>query len=179
MPNSPAMPTGPKNEFAFRKVPPGQRKFGKALLLCASLAFGLITLAQTAFASGLTSFGFENWWPVLFAFVVWAICLCLSQVLTRGERGQQAIFVLPAVLFTLATVIFPTLFGFYIAFTDWNLSSLTGRHFNGIDNIRTLLGEACPVDSGSPACSVLSGRNLSVAGIVVDGQGAVACRISA
>src|SRR4029077_4986879 len=26
-------------------------------------------------------------------------------------------------------------------FTDWNLSSLTGRHFSGLDNFRTLLGD--------------------------------------
>ena len=142
MPNSPTMASGPKSEFAFRKVPPGQQRLGKALLLCASLAFGLVVLVQTAFAAGFTGFGFETWRPVLYAFIGWAIALCLSQVLTRGERGQQALFVLPAVLFTLAMVIFPSLFGFYIAFTDWNLSSLTGRHFNGIDNIRTLLADA-------------------------------------
>ena len=33
---------------------------------------------------------------------------------------------LPALLFTVAMVIFPTLFGLYIAFTDWNLSSFAG-----------------------------------------------------
>ena len=39
----------------------------------------------------------------------------------RGERGQPAVFLLPALLFTIAMVIFPTFFGLYIAFTDWNL----------------------------------------------------------
>jgi multiple sugar transport system permease protein len=33
-------------------------------------------------------------------------------------------------------VIFPTLFGFYLAFHDWNLSSFTGREFSGLDNLR-------------------------------------------
>ena len=42
---------------------------------------------------------------------------------------------LPAVFFTVALVIFPTMFGLYIALTDWNLSSSTGRQFNGVDNI--------------------------------------------
>jgi len=32
-------------------------------------------------------------------------------------------------------VIFPTIFGLYIAFTDWNLSSFEGQHFNGVDNL--------------------------------------------
>ena len=35
-------------------------------------------------------------------------------------------------------VIFPTVAGLLIAFSDWNLSSLTGRRFNGLDNLRTL-----------------------------------------
>jgi multiple sugar transport system permease protein len=39
-------------------------------------------------------------------------------------------------------VIFPTIFGLYIAFTDWNLSSLTGRQFSGLDNFRALFHDA-------------------------------------
>ena len=39
-------------------------------------------------------------------------------------------------------VIFPTLFGLYIAFTDWNLNAESGHHFNGLDNLRTLWGDA-------------------------------------
>jgi multiple sugar transport system permease protein len=38
-------------------------------------------------------------------------------------------------------VIFPTLFGLYIAFTDWNLNGQSGHHFNGLDNLRTLWGD--------------------------------------
>jgi multiple sugar transport system permease protein len=56
----------------------------------------------------------------------------------RGAAGHKALFVLPAVLFTVAMVIFPTFFGLYIAFTDWNLSSFAGRHFSGLDNVRAL-----------------------------------------
>jgi multiple sugar transport system permease protein len=39
-------------------------------------------------------------------------------------------------------VVFPTVFGLYIAFTDWNLSSFQGRHFSGLDNVRELLQDA-------------------------------------
>ena len=44
-----------------------------------------------------------------------AIALGVGQVLIRGEAGMRALFLLPAVLFTVAMVIFPTLFGLYIA----------------------------------------------------------------
>ena len=47
---------------------------------------------------------------------------------------------LPAVLFTVAMVVFPTLFGFYIAMTDWNLS-FSGRKFNGLDNFWQMLAD--------------------------------------
>jgi multiple sugar transport system permease protein len=66
----------------------------------------------------------------------------VGQVLIRGEAGQPALFLLPALLFTIAMVIFPTLFGLYIAFTDWNLSSFAGRRFNGLDNLRALINDA-------------------------------------
>ena len=59
------------------------------------------------------------------------MALCVGQVMIRGERGQQALFVLPAVLFTAAMAIFPMLFGLWIAFSDWNLSAFAGRRFNG------------------------------------------------
>jgi multiple sugar transport system permease protein len=42
-------------------------------------------------------------------------------------------------LYTVAVVIFPTLFGFYIASLDWNLSSFEGPHFNGLNNLVGLL----------------------------------------
>ena len=50
-------------------------------------------------------------------------------------------FVLPGVLFVVSMVIFPILFGIYISLTDWNLSSLTGRKFNGIDNFVQMAGD--------------------------------------
>jgi multiple sugar transport system permease protein len=99
-------------------------------------------LVQGLYAAEVTPVGFATWRPVLYAFLLWSVALGAAQVLIRGERGQRALFVLPAVLFTVAVVIFPTVFGLYIAFTDWNLSSLTGRHFNGLDNLRTLASDS-------------------------------------
>ena len=72
---------------------------------------------------------------------VWAIAFGVGQVVIRGERGQRALFLLPAVLFTVAVVIFPTLFGIYIASLDWNLSSFEGPHFNGLNNLIGLFND--------------------------------------
>ncbi|WP_349262490.1 sugar ABC transporter permease [Geminicoccus sp.] len=116
-------------------------KLGRALFLLASAVLVLTLLVQTLYKAGITPYGFENWRPVLYAYVAWSVALCVFQVLTRGQRGHQAVFVLPAVLFTLAMVIFPTFFGLFIAFSDWNLSSFEGRKFNGIDNLVTLMND--------------------------------------
>jgi multiple sugar transport system permease protein len=50
--------------------------------------------------------------------------------------------VLPALLFTVAMVVFPTLFGLYIAFTDWNLNGASGHHLNGADNLVQLWNDS-------------------------------------
>ena len=48
--------------------------------------------------AGVIASGFANWRPVLYAYLVLAVALGVAQVLIRGERGQRALFVLPAVL---------------------------------------------------------------------------------
>jgi multiple sugar transport system permease protein len=114
---------------------------GRALVWFAAFVL-LSTLAvQALHEFAYVSFGFENWRPVLSAYVFWAIAMGVAQVLVRGEQGKRALFVLPAVLFVVSMVVFPLLFGLYISFTDWNLSSLTGRRFNGLDNFRQMLSD--------------------------------------
>ena len=98
----------------------------------------LVALLQTADVNGWLTIGFENWRPTLYAYVLWSICLCASQVIGRGEQGKRTLFVLPAVLFVVSMVVFPLLFGLVIAFSDWNLASPDGRKFNGLDNIRQM-----------------------------------------
>ena len=115
---------------------PGRKAAGRALLVLASLLLLAVLMAQILDASGVIGIGFTTWRPLLYAYLVWAVALGVSQVMVRGERGQRTLFVLPAVLFTISMVVFPLLFGLNIAFTDWNLSSLSGRHFNGLDNLR-------------------------------------------
>jgi len=111
-------------------------------VLWGSVAVLAITFAvQALFEAGITDFGFATWRPVLFAYLLWAVALCLSRVLIYGEQGKKALFILPAVLFVISMVVFPLLFGLWISFSDWNLSSLTGRKFNGLDNVRQMIAD--------------------------------------
>src|SRR5260370_19660879 len=64
-----------------------------------------------------------------------AVCSGVGQVEVWGDRGLRSRLLPPAVLFTVSVVIFPTLFGIYIASLDWNLSSFEGPHFNGLNNL--------------------------------------------
>ena len=122
-------------------VPDAHHTLGRGLVIIASLALGLVFLMQALSAAGMFDLGFEDWRPSLYAYALWAIALGVGQVLTRGEAGHKALFLLPALLFTIAMVIFPTIFGLYIAFTDWNLSAFEGQKFNGLDNLRTLIAD--------------------------------------
>jgi multiple sugar transport system permease protein len=119
-------------------VSPWRRTLGRTLILGATLAAALVLLLQIAQTAGWLEEGFSTWRPVALAFVGWATALMVGVVLTRGARGEQAVFLLPAVLLTLGFVIFPTIFALYVAFTDWNLSGSQGRSFNGLDNFRSL-----------------------------------------
>ncbi len=80
-----------------------------------------------------------SWRPALYAFLLWATAFCVAQVVLRGEMGKRSLFILPAVLYVGALVVFPMIFGLTIAFSDWNLSSATGQKFNGLDNVRQML----------------------------------------
>lgn len=139
----PSAPTAvPPHQLGSRYVSAGRKAAGRWLVFVASLGLAGMVLFQILTSAGTIGGGFETWRPTLYAYLVWAVALCAGQVIIRGEQGQKALFVLPAVLFTVSMAIFPTFFGLYIAFTDWNLSSLTGRQFNGIDNLRSLLADA-------------------------------------
>ena len=119
----------------------GRRALGRSLILLGSIALAVAFLIQALYSAGVISAGFANWRPVLYTYLLWAVALGAGQILIRGEAGHRAVFLLPALLFTIVMVIFPTFFGLYIAFTDWNLSSLTGRRFSGLDNVRSMLSD--------------------------------------
>ncbi len=101
------------------------------------LAFATLGLAQ----AGVLDIAFETWRPALYAYLFWATCLCIAQVVLHGEQGKRTLFVLPAVLFVVAMVIFPLIFALGIAFSNWNLASPDGRQFNGLDNVRQMWGD--------------------------------------
>ncbi len=115
-----------------------QKLFGRAIVWGAALIIVLVAGAQTAQQMGAADFGFETWRPTLFAYILWAGCLCWSQVLIRGEHGKRTLFVLPAALFVISLTVFPILFGLIIAFSSWNLASPLGRQFNGLNNVRQM-----------------------------------------
>ena len=119
----------------------GRKNAGRALIALASLLLLAVLAAQIIDVRGAVDFGLTTWRPLLYAYLIWGVALAASQVMIRGEKGQRTLFVLPAVLFTVSMVVFPLIFGLYISFTDWNLSSLTGRKFNGLDNLRQMLGD--------------------------------------
>src|SRR3984893_13832632 len=135
MQNSSPVGGEPHHKLASRRLALSRNNAGRALLVLASLAFLLLLLIQILHATGAINAGFADWRPILYAYLVWAIAFGVGQVVVRGERGLRALFLLPAVLFTVAVVIFPTLFGIYIASLDWNLSSFEGPHFNGLNNL--------------------------------------------
>jgi multiple sugar transport system permease protein len=120
----------------------GLSALGRGLFWLTSAALIVVAALQILNAAEVIAIGFSNWRPLLYAFILWGVILGISQVLIRGEAGQQTLFILPALLFTLAMVIFPTLFGLYIAFTNWNLNGASGHHFNGFDNLITLWNDS-------------------------------------
>jgi multiple sugar transport system permease protein len=118
-----------------------RRRLGTFLIRGATLILVLIVAEQALYAANVISFGFPTWMPVFIAYGLWGVALCTANILRDSQAGWRALFVLPAVLFTLALVIFPTFFGLFIAFSDWNLQSAGGRSFNGLDNFYQLIND--------------------------------------
>ncbi|MXW85932.1 MAG: sugar ABC transporter permease [Boseongicola sp. SB0673_bin_14] len=115
-----------------------RRFIGKALIwgpfAIVVAAFALCAMAQT----GYLAWELANWRPALYAYLLWATCLCIAQVVLHGEQGKRTLFVLPATLFVVAMVIFPLIFALSLAFSNWNLSAFEGPRFNGFDNVRQM-----------------------------------------
>lgn len=141
MQDASAIAAVPQDAVALEPAPAGRQRLGR-LVLIAGWVILLGTLAvQILSSAGLIYYGFTNWRPLVYAYLAWAVAFGWSQVLRRGNDGAKVLFVLPAVLFIAAMVIFPLIFGLYIAFTDWNLSAFEGRKFNGLDNVRHMIAD--------------------------------------
>jgi multiple sugar transport system permease protein len=129
-------------DYATGGISQQRQAIGRLIIIVASILALAPLLYQVASSVGLIEDGFDNWQPIALAIILWAVALCVGLVLARGQRGEQAVFLLPAVLITLAFVIFPTIYAVFIAFNDWNLSAVSGRRFNGVDNFRRLLHDS-------------------------------------
>lgn len=116
-------------------ITPTRRGLGLALIWGSAGVMALVAAAQALQSWGGYDFGFVNWRPTLYAYILYAICLCWGQVLIKGEQGKRILFVLPAALFVISMTVFPLLFGLIIAFSSWNLASPDGRQFNGMANL--------------------------------------------
>ena len=112
-----------------------RKRLGKLLVWGTALLGLSLAVWQLAYQSGKISVGFDTWRPVLYAYMLWATALCVSQVLVKGEQGKRTLFVLPAALFVVSLVVFPLLFALFISFTDWNLASPRGPQPNGWENL--------------------------------------------
>jgi len=119
-------------------ITPGRRALGQGLIWGSLALLVVMGAAQSMQVWGSADYGFANWRPTLYAYLVFSVCLCWAQVILRGEQGKRTLFVLPAALFVVSLTIFPLLFGLIIAFSDWNLSNPDGRQFNGLDNLRQM-----------------------------------------
>ena len=141
MTNSTYIERDPLYVVAPSTVTEKTKRFGHILVWGTFILMFLIGVIQLLHSYEKISFGFESWRPFLYAYILWACAIGYSRVLIYGERGKRVLFVFPAVMFILSIVIFPLLFGLYISFTDWNLSSIDGRKFNGLDNFYQMLGD--------------------------------------
>ena len=115
-------------------VPAQQKTLGRVIIFIATILLVALFLIQILHKTNTITLGFENWRPTLYGYLLWSIALCWGILLSKGDRGQRALFVLPAFLFTIAMVIFPLIFSVYISLHDWNLSAFEGQKFNGQNN---------------------------------------------
>jgi len=116
-----------------------RRRFMGRVLIWGSFALMAAAFAWCAMVqTGYLAAELSSWRPALYAYLLWATCLCIAQVVLHGEQGKRTLFVLPATLFVVAMVIFPLIFALTLAFSNWNLSAFEGPRFNGLDNVRQM-----------------------------------------
>jgi multiple sugar transport system permease protein len=100
-----------------------------------------VVLIQVFHTVGLIELGFNSWRPVAIVVLLWFLIFDVALYVTGGVKGQQLLFLLPALQITLSLVIFPTLFGLAVAFTQWDIGGISGPAFNGLDNFRRMAGD--------------------------------------
>jgi multiple sugar transport system permease protein len=90
---------------------------------------------------GATQAPLANWRNVAIVVLLWFVVVDANVFLNGGPKGQQLLFLLPALQITLSLVIFPTLFGVAVSFTQWDIGGISGPVFNGLDNFKYLASD--------------------------------------
>lgn len=102
------------------------------------LAAVVLAVAQTV---GAIQLPLATWRNVAYVVLIWFIVVDANVFLNGGPKGQRLLFLLPALQITLSLVIFPTLFGIAVSFTQWDIGGVSGPVFNGLDNFRYLASD--------------------------------------
>ncbi|ABD55034.1 carbohydrate ABC transporter permease [Jannaschia sp. CCS1] len=119
------------------QITPGRVRVGTVMIWASFALLVVIATWQVLGGYDLT-YDFSNWRPTLYAYLFFVTCYCMALVVRHGEQGKRRLFIVPATIFVLSMVFIPLVFGLSIAFSDWNLSSVSGQQYNGFDNIRQM-----------------------------------------
>lgn len=92
---------------ASDNISPKRSALGRALVLGSNGLMATTFLTLGLAEAGVVGSAFDTWRPALYAYLLWAICLCVAQAVACGEQGKRTLFTLPATLFVVAMVIFP------------------------------------------------------------------------
>ena len=129
------------------RISPARERLGRMVLWGSAAILLLVIVAQIIAQRGEPAdlsipALVESWRPTLYAYCLFITAYCASLVIRFGERGKRRLFIAPATIFICSMVVFPLIFAVTIAFSDWNLSSVDGQQFNGLDNLRQMWGDA-------------------------------------
>jgi multiple sugar transport system permease protein len=113
-------------------------RLASRISLIVAIAVVVIQFLRTL---GLIDLGFTSWRPAALVVVLWFIIFDIAVYVTGGVKGQQLLFLLPALQITPSLVIFPTLFGVAVSFTQWDIGGISGPVFNGLENFRHMAAD--------------------------------------
>ena len=60
------------------------KRAGKIIVWSSFLLMVAIAIIQTLYSNNRIAFGFSNWRPVLYAYILWAVAIGYSRVLIYG-----------------------------------------------------------------------------------------------
>ena len=96
----------------------GRRNFGRFIIWGSAIFLILTVLLQSLDQTNFLTFGFENWRPTLYAYLIWAFCLCLGQVILYIVNKVKGDYLFYPQFFVISVVIFPLIFALGIAFSS-------------------------------------------------------------